>query len=281
MTLIHKAGRSFAAAHNLATYPLRYRRLGRSWRDGWTALMLRLATTRAGRAIFGPKECSLSLKALPTPLTLRRTNSDIFVVRDVFESEDYGLVRGLGLPADATILDLGANIGLASLYFANLFPQSRVLAVEPDGENCDLIRRNCAPLIAGGRMDVVRGFVAAADGAATIDRSDQSWGFKKSGPAANGQESIPCLSVPTLLAGRGDFGTIDLLKCDIEGSEGELFADCAAWIGRVRNVIIEVHPPYSVDRLYEDLRRASWEFDVCDQQQRGTQFSLCVLRRKK
>ena len=155
-----------------------------------------------------------------------------------------------------------------------------MLAVEPDAENCDLIRRNCAPLISGGRMDVVRGFVAAADGAATIDRSDQSWGFKKSAPASTGQESIPCVSVPTLLADRPHMATIDLLKCDIEGSEAELFADCAAWIGRVRNVIIEVHPPYSVDRLYEDLRRASWEFDVCDQQQRGTQFSLCALRRK-
>ncbi len=242
--------------------------------------MLRLAATGKGKSFLRAKECSLNLKVLPTPLTLRRTNSDIFVVRDVFESEDYGFVKKMGLPADARILDLGANIGLASLYFASLFPKSTILAVEPDGANCDLLERNCEPLISAGRMTLVRGFVGGEDGSAAIDRSDQSWGFKKAGPAEAGKESIPCLSVPSLLGIR-PMERIDLVKCDIEGSEAEVFANCASWIGQVENLIIEVHPPYSTERLHEDLRRASWEFDICDQQQRGTEFSLCVLRRRK
>jgi len=241
--------------------------------------MLRLAASGKGRSFLGPKECSLNLKSLPTPLTLRRSNSDIFVVRDVFESEDYGFVRQMNLPADAKILDLGANIGLASLYFASLFPESKILAVEPDASNCDLVERNCAALISAGRLKLVRVFVGAADGSATIDRTDQSWGFKKAGPAAEGQESIACKSIESLLA-QSPMDRIDLLKCDIEGSEAELFANCASWIHLVQNVIIEVHPPYSVEMLHADLRRASWEFEICDQQQRGTQFSLCVLRKR-
>jgi FkbM family methyltransferase len=279
MSIIQRAGHGMSALHNLFSYPLRYRRLGLSWRDGWTAFMLRLAATGKGKTLLGPKECSLNLKVLPTPLTLRRTNSDIFVVRDVFESEDYGFVRKMGLPENANILDLGANIGLASLYFASLFPKSSLLAIEPDSANCDLLERNCQPLISSGRLKLVRAFAGGADGSAAIDRSDQSWGFKKAGPAQAGNESIPCLSVPTLL-GICPMEQIDLLKCDIEGSEAELFADCSSWIHRVRNLIIEVHPPYSTDQLQADLRRASWEFDLCDQQQRGTEFSLCVLRRR-
>src|SRR5439155_12824818 len=149
------------------------------WRDGWTALLLRLSASGKLNRFLGPGEYSLCLKALPDPLTLRRGNSDIFVVRDVFENQDYGVVRRMNLPPDATIVDLGANIGIASLYFASLFPQSRILAVEPDDENCDLLKRNCAALLAAGRLRVEQAFVAAADGAAAIDRSDQSWGFKK------------------------------------------------------------------------------------------------------
>lgn len=279
MSILQRAGRGASALHNLFSYPLRYRRLGLSWRDGWTAFILRLAATGKGKALLGPKECRLNLKVLPTPLTLRRTNSDIFVVRDVFESEDYGFVRKMGLPENATILDLGANIGLASLYFASLFPKSNILAVEPDCANCNLLERNCAPLIASGRLNLVRAFVGGADGSAAIDRTDQSWGFKKGGAAATGQESIPCFTVNSLLR-QSPMEKIDLLKCDIEGSELELFADCGSWIHLVQNLIIEVHPPYSPEKLYEDLRRASWEFEKCDQQQRGTQYSLCVLRRK-
>ena len=282
MTFLDKAGHAVTALHNLATYPMRFARIGRSWRDGWTALLLRLSASGKLNGFLGPGECSLRLKALPDPLTLRRANSDIFVVRDVFENQDYGVIRRMNLPPDAIIVDLGANIGIASLYFASLFPQSRIVAVEPDGENCDLLQRNCASLFASRRLSVEQAFVAAADGAAAIDRSDQSWGFKKidsAHPASNGQ-AIRCLSMPSLLAAHG-IDRIDLLKCDIEGSEAELFANCAPWIHRVSNLVIEVHPPYSPDRLFHDLRQASWEFDVCDQQHRGTQFSLCALRRRK
>src|SRR5712691_10545859 len=126
MTFLHKAGHTMSALHNLATYPLRFRRIGRSWRDGWTALLLRLSASGRLNGVLGRRECSLRLKALPEPLTLRRANSDIFVVRDVFENQDYGVVRRMNLPPDATIVDLGANIGIASLYFAWLFPQSRI-----------------------------------------------------------------------------------------------------------------------------------------------------------
>jgi FkbM family methyltransferase len=279
MSIIARAGRGMTALHNLCSYPLRYRRLGHSWRDGWTAFMLRFAASGQGKALLGPKECFLNLKSLPTPLTLRRTNSDIFVVRDVFESEDYGFVRQMNLPPDATIFDLGANIGLASLYFASLFPASTILAVEPDAENCNLLERNCATLISADRLKLMRAFVGADDGTATIDRSDQSWGFKKAGAPDAGQETIPCLSITSLLSAR-PMERIDLLKCDIEGSEAELFTNCVSWIHKVRNIIIEVHPPYSSDLLYADLRRASWEFEICDQQQRGTQYSLCVLRQR-
>lgn len=283
MILIRKASHGLAAVQNLVSYPFRFRRIGGSWRDGWTALLLRLACTRGAGKLLGAKECTLRLKDVPSPLTLRRRNSDFFVVRDVFENDDYGAVRRMALPADANVVDLGANIGVTSLYFASLYPRCRVVAVEPDAANADLAARNCGGLIAAGRMSLVRAFVGGSDGVAGIDRSDRSWGFKKSPapPTAGGRDVIPCLSMATLLA-RHPMDRIDLLKCDIEGSESELFsADCASWIDRVRNLVIEVHPPYSPALLYQHLRAAGWEFDVCDQQQRGPEFFLCALSRRK
>lgn len=282
MTLIQKAGHGVSAVQNLVSYPFRFRRIGQSWRDGWTALMLRLACTKAGR-LLGAKECTLRLKGVPTPLTLRRTNSDFFVVRDVFENDDYGAVRKMNLPPDARIVDLGANVGVTSLYFASLYPRCQILAVEPDAANADLAERNCRGLIAAGRLRLERAFAGGSDGTACIDRTDQSWGFKKSdaspAAAAGAADAIPCLSMTTLLA-RHPMDRIDLLKCDVEGSEAELFANCAPWIDRVRNLVIEVHAPYTPALLQQHLRAAGWEFDVCDQQQRGPQFFLCALSRK-
>jgi hypothetical protein len=68
---------------------------------------------------------------------------------------------------------------------------------------------------------------------------------------------------------------IDLLKCDIEGAERELFSECAEWIQRVRTIVIEIHAPYTVDAMGEDLRRAGAAFEVVSRN--GTVY---VFRRR-
>src|SRR5947207_8900476 len=40
------------------------------------------------------------------------------------------------------IIDAGANIGLASLWFAELFPLAKIFAVEPDMRNLEILERN-------------------------------------------------------------------------------------------------------------------------------------------
>lgn len=52
-----------------------------------------------------------------------------FGVHEIF-SEDLG-AHGLQLPVDGTYLDVGANIGLFSLYLRDHCPQARIFAFEP------------------------------------------------------------------------------------------------------------------------------------------------------
>jgi hypothetical protein len=51
--------------------------------------------------------------------------------------------------------------------------------------------------------------------------------------------------------------TVDLLKIDIEGAEAEIFANCQTWISRIKNLMIELHSPYSEDLFLNDLKRAN------------------------
>ncbi len=61
---------------------------------------------------------------------------------------------------------------------------------------------------------------------------------------------------------RADRTVLKTLNIKIESAEAEVFSDCGAWIGRVRNLVIEVHPPYTRQHLTEDLRRACWSFEI-------------------
>jgi FkbM family methyltransferase len=246
-----------------------YRGIGSKFR----AAKLRLATTNAGKR-WKSKPCSINVRGLPAPVTVRSSTSDFAVVGDIFEAGEYAFVKKWDIPANAFILDFGGNIGLASLYFTTLYPESRFICLEPDQANMKLIETNCRWLIDAGRFHTLQGFIAASDGNAGIDRTEDAWGIKKVAPADDQAERIACYSVNTVFAMFG-VNNVDLLKCDIEGSEAELFKNCSGWMSKVRHLIVETHEPYMLADLYKDLRDSGWQFEV-DREDLG---KICFLRR--
>lgn len=67
-----------------------------------------------------------------------------FSVHEIF-SEDLG-AHGLHLPAAGTVLDVGANIGLFSIYVRDRCPQARIIAFEPMPAVFSALERNVAAL---------------------------------------------------------------------------------------------------------------------------------------
>jgi FkbM family methyltransferase len=209
---------------------------------------------------------------------LRRRDSDILVFREIFEGGEYRPIERWSLPPDATILDLGGNIGLASLYFESVLPQARIVAVEPDRANCHMIRRNCQAMIRDGRLRVLEAFVAATDGSAGINRNARSWALRMAGVEGPESEQIRCVSMPSLIRESG-FERIDLLKCDVEGAEAQIFVHCRDWMHRVSHLIVETHAPYRNSDLHQHLRDAGWEFDLLQDDQ-GKKVGMSFLRRR-
>jgi len=71
---------------------------------------------------------------------------------------------------------------------------------------------------------------------------------------------------------------IDVLKCDIEGSETEVFKDCSSWIRRVRCMAVEVHNPYRAANLRDDLCRSHaliHDFSISSE---GDRYQVVVVR---
>src|SRR5262249_19028390 len=103
---------------------------------------------RQARGRLKPTE-KLRLR-LKTPVRgvifLREAPSDFYTFGDVFEQEVYRTVLR-HLPECSTIVDLGANIGFASLYLASSYPSARIFAVEPNGDNFELLKTNLKGLI--------------------------------------------------------------------------------------------------------------------------------------
>jgi predicted O-methyltransferase YrrM len=107
--------------------------------------------------------------ALSPMVRLENNSSDVEMFYQIFiEEELQGLLQALASSQPRIVIDLGANVGYASLLFLNAFPEAFVLAVEPDPDNAAICRRNLAPY--GERAKVIQGAVWPARGKLTLSR---------------------------------------------------------------------------------------------------------------
>ncbi len=179
-------------------------------------------------------------------LVRANAGADAFIHGEVFGHEYYRLPLAA---APATILDLGANIGLTAVYFSRMFPDAELACVEPIPENLRLLKRNL-------ELNAVRGTVIAAaidveDGRAVMELDPRDYGHRISTSPALGSAptmEVAAISVPTVRRQLG-WNRIGLLKVDIEGHETTLFSNHCDWLELVDAVCIECHGEYGEAEL--------------------------------
>ncbi len=163
----------------------------------------------------------------------------LMLFRDIFMAGVYDL----SLPAEQPrIVDAGANIGMATLYFSHRHPGSRIWAFEPDPRAFQLLQRN----VSRNRLENVTLFNAAlADRDGTLP-----FYYDEAAPELlimsvhqerlpRNRSMVPCLKLSTAVPP----GTLDLVKMDIEGAEGMVVAELAA-SGRMTDIhrlLLEYH----------------------------------------
>lgn len=200
------------------------------------------------------------VKDQPQPIYLRLGRSDGFVLKEIFLSGVYQpTLEHLREPV-WHIVDLGANVGLSVRLWLEHYPNTRVLAVEPDAENFAALCHNIEAADEGVRTRCARVCVASQPGKVYLDRSAEACAIRVSVEPVG--EPVDALPMTQLLADAGFEGEIDLLKMDIEGAEADVLAECSAWIGRVKLLAIELHGPYTQARLMEDLERNGARFEL-------------------
>lgn len=195
----------------------------------------------------------VNLKTLGAGVHLRPQTTDIRVLREIVAEGQFDT---LPTTHPATIIDLGANTGLSYRWLRQRYPSARVVCVEPEPGNLTVLRANVQA--ARGECIVVPACIGSHERRVGLHSGDGEWGFQM--VEAGGD--IPVVTMESLLADAA-IDEVDLLKCDIEGAEAELFEDCQAWIGRVRAMVVECHVrPTTAESLVEMLATNGGEFEL-------------------
>lgn len=135
------------------------------------------------------------------------------------------------------IIDCGGNIGLASIWLAEQFPEAVIYAVEPDTDNCQMLRRNTA--IFGDRVVVLHGAVWPESGTVHIVNPESgSAAFRVSADTKAGSD-VRAYTIDEICALAGEREAF-LVKIDIEGAQAKLFSANTDWVGRARMIALEL-----------------------------------------
>jgi FkbM family methyltransferase len=190
------------------------------------------------------------------PLEVVDAASFLFMHGEIYEQQIYCFKASSPRPF---IIDGGANIGLSVLYFKELYPESRVIAFEPDEEVFSVLKSNVER---SGYKDVelVRRALWSSETTLEFMHEGADGGRIAQGADAN-RRSIQTARLRDYLDERVDF-----LKLDIEGAETEVLLDCADRLDRVEHLFVEYHSfasrPQTLNTLVDILARAGFRLHI-------------------
>jgi len=183
-----------------------------------------------------------------TKVHLRAGESDVETVRQIFAKHQYEIGFNTAVIERVNrryseilekgkvpiIVDAGANIGAASLWFAKKYNAAHIVAIEPDIENFTVLTKNAALCDRIKPFNVAIGSVSGFVEVKTTAR--HGWGSR----TARASDGVSIMTMHQA------FDTIQngvpfIAKVDIEGFEGDLFSQNTEWLAETYVVFIEPH----------------------------------------
>jgi FkbM family methyltransferase len=181
----------------------------------------------------------VSIEGVQHPIKIRVGTSDARAMADCLLDMQYDIDPGF---EPQTVVDLGGNIGCSAIYFANRWPEAKIVVVEPLLANFELLKQNTRFY-----PNIIPVHAAAHHRRETVELVTPKTGFwaTRVARAVDGCDAPSCtapgLPIGELLDEHG-IDRVDILKIDIEGSEADLFANSPhPWLSRTRLIMIELH----------------------------------------
>ena len=228
-----------------------------NWRD---------YTLQTNRFVDDPSSFILRLGKHSLRFNASSSYSTIEVYHEIFKENAHFLAPGFN-GSFGVVIDVGANQGFYTLKVKEISPQARVVAVEPNPGEYDILAENL--LLNGiGGVKLENVAIGAADGMLKMEVIPQIG-------AIGGQmlriperpwikdEFVKTLEVPALaldsLFEKHGIIEVDVLKVDVEGLELDIFTSCRR-LSCVKRIVTEYH---SADIKVELIRYlAAKEFDL-------------------
>ena len=206
----------------------------------------------------------ISSKSFANKIYLRKDQSDPYIFEQIFCEQQYSLgelTEQKALTEDKVkwIIDAGANIGLAAIYFSEKFPNATIISIEPNTENFALLQKNT--LNYNNVICLNAALWYKNEDLHISNMEENSAGFMIESNTDTVDEVIKSVTISQLID-QYNIEQVSILKIDIEGSEKELFENgSAAWLPKCNCVITELHDwlkPGTSQVFFREMSNYDW-----------------------
>jgi FkbM family methyltransferase len=176
-----------------------------------------------------------------------------WVYKEIFVYECYAPPRAL--KEKPLILDIGANIGLAALYFMHRFPTCRLVAFEPNPRAFPLLRATVDSIAHAGSVELHP--VAVSTHAGRVGLQVERGIEAPLNASITGRDTqhreVEIVDVEGVDLRTFITEPVDFMKLDVEGAELELLPLPEISPERVRSLGVEIH---DIHERTAEVRRA-------------------------
>jgi FkbM family methyltransferase len=158
------------------------------------------------------------------------------------------------------IVDIGANVGMASLQFKTYFPNAKILVCEPEPECMKYAKLNTdneliyvEEAIVGDERKEVTFNVCKWAGNGHVDGNFRWDLFEPMGSKLDHQITVPASTLKEIMD-RYNFPRIDLLKIDTEGLEGQILQAFKPYMHLVKHFRGEWHGDKEIPLIKDALQ---------------------------
>lgn len=158
-------------------------------------------------------------------------------IKEIFQNEIF-LVKEF-TNRSPVVVDCGANIGLASIYFATNY-NAKVFAYEADPEIFKFLKRNIKNLSLQNKIKAFNKAIWIDDHGVEFEiEGGYSGQIKTAGETLFEKSThVSSVSLRTIIS---KFDHIDFLKIDIEGAENKAVLECEGILNTINYIFIEYH----------------------------------------
>jgi FkbM family methyltransferase len=207
---------------------------------------------------------------------IRPGSMDQAVLKEIWQKEIYNKFD-VFVEADDTVVDIGAHIGVFSIYASKLSTTGRVFALEPFVNNYELLIKN-KELNSLDNLSVFNIGCSGKSGMQTLHISqDKNTGGHSMHLKSQSMETIQIETIRlSEFCEKNNINKIDFLKMDCEGAEFEILESDEAVLKIVNKIAMECHPynKFTGDTIVSILQKYNFEVFHENQNQHSKQFMI-------